>query len=124
MYLTGGPTAGTIYSLMADITITDQNFEQEVLKSTTPVVVDFWAPWCTPCRIVGPVIEELAKEYVGKVKVGKMNVDENPDTSGQFGIMSIPSVLLFMNGKPVQSIVGAQSKENYKKAIDEVLAVS
>lgn len=106
---------------MADIVITDQNFEEEVVKSTMPVVVDFWAPWCAPCRVVGPIIEELAKEYAVKVKVGKMNVDENPDTSGQFGIMSIPTVLLFKNGQPVQSIVGAQSKEKYKKAIDEVL---
>lgn len=106
---------------MADITITDQNFEEEVLKSQIPVVVDFWAPWCAPCRIVGPAIEELAKEYAGKVKVGKMNVDENPDASGQFGIMSIPTVLFFKNGQPVQSIVGAQNKENYKRAVDEVL---
>lgn len=105
---------------MADIAITDQNFEEEVVKSNVPVVVDFWAPWCAPCRVVGPVIEELAKEYSGKVKVGKMNVDENT-TSGQFGIMSIPTVVLFKNGQPVQSIVGAQSKENYKRAIDEVL---
>jgi thioredoxin 1 len=107
---------------MADITITDQNFEEEVLKSQTPVVVDFWAPWCAPCRVVGPIVEDLAKEYSGKVKVGKMNVDDNPDVSGQLGIMSIPTVLLFKNGQPVQSIVGAQSKENYKRAIDEVLA--
>ena len=106
---------------MADVTITDQNFEEEVLRSNLPVVVDFWAPWCAPCRVVGPIIEDLAKEYAGKVKVGKMDVDENPDTSGQFGIMSIPTALFFKNGKPVQSIVGAQSKENYKKAIDEVL---
>lgn len=107
---------------MTDIVITDSNFEEQVLQSSLPVIVDFWAPWCAPCRVVGPIIEELAKEYVGKVRVGKMNVDENTDTSGQFGIMSIPTVLFFKNGKPVQSIVGAQSKENYKRAIDEILA--
>lgn len=107
---------------MADLIITDQNFEEEVLKSSLPVIVDFWAPWCAPCRVVGPIVEELASEYAGKVKVGKMDVDENTDTSGQFGIMSIPTVLLFKNGKPVQSIVGAQSKDKYKRAIDEILA--
>src|SRR5476651_1843809 len=104
---------------MADITLTDQNFDAEVLKSTMPVVVDFWAPWCGPCKIVGPTIEELAKEYVGKVKVGKLNVDENPDTASQFGVMSIPTVFVFKAGQPVKSMVGAQAKENYKKAIDE-----
>ena len=106
---------------MADLIFTDQNFETEVLKSDQPVVVDFWAPWCGPCRIVSPVIEELAEEYKGKVKVGKMNVDEN-HTSAHYGIMSIPSVLLFKNGKPVKTMIGAQSKENYKKSVDEVLS--
>ncbi len=107
---------------MADLTFTDQTFEAEVLKSDTPVVVDFWAEWCTPCRIVTPIIEELAKEYAGKVKVGKLNVDENPDASGNYQVMSIPTVMIFKNGQPVNSVVGAQSKENFKKAIDEVLA--
>lgn len=107
---------------MADLTFTDQNFEEEVLKSETPVVVDFWAEWCTPCRIVTPIIEELAKEYSGKVKVGKLNVDENPDASGTYHVMSIPTVMVFKKGQPVNSVVGAQSKENFKKAIDEVLA--
>ena len=93
---------------MADITFTDSNFDQEVLQSKVPVVVDFWAVWCTPCRIVSPIIEELAKEYEGKVKVGKLNVDENQQTSGNFGIMSIPSVLIFKNGQPVKTIIGAQ----------------
>lgn len=106
---------------MADLVFTDQNFQSEVLKSEQPVVVDFWAPWCGPCRIVSPTIDELATEYNGKIKVGKLNVDENPQTAQTYGVMSIPSVLLFKNGQPVKTIVGAQPKDNYKKAIDETL---
>lgn len=105
---------------MADVVLTDQNFEAEVVKSDVPVLVDFWAPWCTPCKIVGPIVEELAKEYEGKMKVGKMNVDEN-QTAGSFGIMSIPTLLIFKNGKPVESVVGAQSKETIKQKMDSVL---
>ena len=92
------------------------------IKLEMPVVVDFWAEWCMPCRMVGPVIEELAAEYEGKVKIGKMNVDENAKVPGDFGIMSLPSILIFKNGQPVKTMVGAQSKENYKKEIDTVLA--
>lgn len=106
---------------MADITLTDQNFNQEVLKSKTPVLVDFWAEWCMPCRMVGPIIEELAKDYEGKLKVGKINVDENSKTAGDFGVMSIPSVFIFKNGQPVKTLVGAQGKEAYKKEIEEIL---
>lgn len=107
---------------MADITFTDANFDQDVLQSKIPVVVDFWAPWCTPCRTVSPIIEGLAKEYEGKVKVGKLNVDENQQTASKYGIMSIPSILIFKNRNPVKTIIGAQGKEKYKKEIDEVLA--
>ena len=106
---------------MADKTFTDQNFQDEVIKSDTPALVDFWAPWCAPCRIVSPIIEELAKEYEGKIKVGKVNVDENPNTAAQFGIMSIPSILIFKNGEPVKTMIGAQSRENFKKGIEEAL---
>ena len=106
---------------MADKTFTDQNFQDEVIKSNTPTLVDFWAPWCAPCRIVSPIIEELAKEYEGKLKVGKVNVDENQNSASQFGIMSIPSILIFKNGQPVKTMIGAQSKENFKKGIEEVL---
>ncbi len=107
---------------MADVTFTDQNFQKEVLKDEMPVVVDFWAPWCGPCRLVGPAIEELAKEYAGKVKVGKMNVDENQETAGTFGIMSIPTVMVFKGGQPVKATVGAQSKDAYKKMIEEAIS--
>ena len=106
---------------MPDTTFTDQNFDQEVLQSKMPVVVDFWAVWCTPCQIVSPIIEDLAKEYEGKVKVGKLNVDENPRSAGKYGIMSIPSILIFKNGNPVKTIIGAQGKERYKKEIEEVV---
>ena len=104
-----------------EITFTDQNFDQEVLKSETPVLVDFWAEWCMPCRIVSPIIEELAKEYKGKVKVGKLNVDENSHMAGHYGVMSIPSIIFFKNGQPVKTMIGAQGKENYQKTIEEVL---
>lgn len=107
---------------MADINFTDATFQQQVMQSKTPVIVDFWAPWCGPCKMVSPIIEELAKEYEGKLVIGKMNVDENPNTSGQFGVMSIPTVMLFKDGQPVKALVGAQGKESYKKAINEALS--
>lgn len=104
-----------------DIKLTDQNFEEEVIKSDVPVLVDFWAEWCMPCKVVGPVVEELAKEYAGKIKVGKLNVDENQIAS-QFGIMSIPSIYFFKQGKVVKTMIGAQPKDSFKSAIDEVLS--
>lgn len=107
---------------MADVTFTDQNFQKDVLESKTPVVVDFWAPWCTPCRIVSPIIDELAKEYEGKMVVGKMNTDENPNTAGNYNVMSIPTVMVFKGGQPVKAIIGAQGKDSYKKAFEEALS--
>lgn len=107
---------------MADLNFTDQDFKTEVLESKSPVVVDFWAPWCGPCRIVSPIIDELATEYAGKVKVGKINVDENSQTASNYGIMSIPSIVFFKNGVPVKTMVGAQSKEHYKDAIQELIS--
>ena len=106
---------------MADLNFTDSGFKTEVLESKTPVIVDFWAPWCAPCRIVSPIIDELAQEFEGKVKVGKLNVDENTQIASQYNVMSIPSIVFFKNGKPVRTMVGAQSKENYKRAIEETL---
>jgi len=91
---------------------TDQNFEEEVLKSELPVLVDFFAVWCGPCQMMAPVIEEMAKELEGKVKIGKMNVDESPQTAEKFGIMSIPTLILFRGGEPVKTLTGFRSKED------------
>jgi len=107
---------------VSDLNFTDQSFKQEVLESQQSVIVDFWAPWCAPCRIVSPIIDELATEYRGKIKVGKLNVDENSQTAGQYGVMSIPSIVFFKNGQPVKTMVGAQSKENYKQEIEQILS--
>jgi thioredoxin 1 len=107
---------------MAEATFTDQNFEEDVIKSETLVVIDFWAPWCGPCKVVSPIIEELAGEYEGKVKIGKLNVDDNVQVAGEYGVMSIPTVMVFKGGKPVKATVGAQSKDAYKRMIDEALA--
>jgi len=92
------------------VTLTDENFEEEVLKSDKPVVVDFWAPWCGPCRVLGPVIEELANDFKGQVKVGKLNVDDSPRTAQQFAIRSIPTVLFISDGKVVDGVIGALPK--------------
>jgi len=96
---------------------TDQNFETEVLKSEIPVLVDFFAVWCGPCQMMAPVIEEMAKELEGKVKIGKMNVDESPQTAEKFGIMSIPTLILFKNGEPVKTLQGFRGKEDIVKEI-------
>jgi len=106
---------------MGDFNITDNDFKAQVLESSEPVIVDFWAPWCGPCRAVSPIIDELAKEFAGKVKVGKLNVDENSKVAGQYNVMSIPSVVFFKNGQPIRTMIGVQSKENYKQAIEETL---
>lgn len=96
---------------MADITITDASFDTEVLKNNQPVLVDFWAAWCGPCQMQGPIIEEVAKSMEGKAKVGKVNVDENPGVAQKFGIMSIPTIMVFKNGTVVKQFTGVQSKE-------------
>ncbi|MDO8507564.1 MAG: thioredoxin [bacterium] len=96
---------------MSEVVLTDKNFESEVLKGNGVVLVDFWAPWCGPCRMLGPVVEELAKDFEGKAKVGKVNVDESPQTAGQYGVMSIPTILIFKDGSPVETFVGVQPKE-------------
>lgn len=99
---------------------TDQNFEAEVLKSDQPVLVDFWAAWCGPCQMMGPIIEELAEELKGKYKIGKLNVDENRETAAKYGIMSIPTMIIFKSGKEVKQLVGAQSKEGLKEELEKV----
>lgn len=95
---------------MAELKITNENFKEEVLLSEQPVLIDFWAPWCAPCRMMGPVIEQLANEYEGKVKIGKVNVDEEPELSQTFGILSIPTIVLIKNGKVVKKVVGVTPK--------------
>lgn len=101
--------------------LTDETFEKDVLQSQNPVLVDFWAEWCQPCQMVGPVVEELAGEYDGKIKVGKLNVDENINVPGNYGVMSIPTLIVFKDGKPFKTMVGVQGKDTLKKAIDEAL---
>jgi thioredoxin 1 len=104
-----------------EIEFTDQNFEQEVLNSQQPVLVDFWAPWCGPCQMMGPIIEELAKEMEGKAKIGKLNVDEHGETASKFGIMSIPALKIFKAGEVVKEFVGVQDKDSLKKELEEIL---
>jgi thioredoxin 1 len=101
--------------------VNDSNFDQMVLQSKTPVMVDFWAAWCGPCRMVEPIVEELANDYEGKVTVARLNVDENPKTASQYGIMSIPTLLIFKDGAPVSNIVGFRPKAELKRSLDAVL---
>ncbi len=103
------------------VDVSDQSFQEEVLKSKAPVLVDFWAPWCGPCRVVAPVLDELAAAYEGKVKVAKVNVDENPDTASRYGVMSIPTLILFNNGAPQETMVGLQNKEALASLLDKNL---
>ncbi len=102
-------------------TVDDSNFEQMVLKAKTPVLVDFWAEWCGPCRMVSPIVEELAGEYEGRVNFAKLDVDQNPKTASQYGIMSLPSLLIFKNGALVSNIVGFRPKAELKRSLETAL---
>ena len=106
------------------VEFTDANFETEVLQSDLPVLVDFWAAWCGPCRAVGPSIEKLAAEFGATAKVGKLNVDDNNETALRFGIRSIPAVLLFKDGQVIETFVGVRPKERYAQALDQILAAA
>ncbi len=103
------------------IELTDTNFDTEVFKSDLPVLVDFWATWCGPCQMVEPAIEELAQEYQGKIKVGKLNVDDNPKKAQELKVMSIPTVIIFSKGKEIERKIGVQSKEEYKRLIEKAI---
>ncbi|MFA5803370.1 MAG: thioredoxin [Melioribacteraceae bacterium] len=106
---------------MKPFTFTDGNFDAEALKSEVPVIVDFWAAWCGPCRMIAPIIEELAGEYEGKVKVGKLDVDENQQTAIKYGVRSIPTVLFFKNGKVAETIIGAVPKSMFAEKITNLI---
>lgn len=105
---------------MKPVELTDSNFQSETAQGLT--LVDFWAPWCAPCRIIAPVVEELASQYEGRVKVGKLNVDDNPGISGQYRVMSIPTLILFKDGQPVEGMVGAQPKRAFEALLDKYVA--
>lgn len=107
---------------MADLNLNSQNFNQEILENKGVSMVDFWAPWCGPCKAVGPIIEELSKEYAGKIKVAKVSVDDNSDLASQFSVMSLPTVIFFKDGQPIRSMVGAQGKDSYKEEIEALIA--
>ncbi len=104
------------------IEVTDSNWEEQVIKSGLPVLVDFWAEWCGPCKMIGPAVHDMAIEYDGKLNVGKLDVDSNPKTAMKYGVRSIPALIFFKGGKPVDQIVGAVPKATLKRKIDAVLA--
>jgi len=106
---------GTVLELSHD------NFEQEVLKATTPVLVDLWAPWCGPCRLIAPLVEELAETYRGKVKFGKLNVDDHPQLAAQYRVMNIPTLLLFKGGREIDRLVGVQPKQELIRRLDTAI---
>jgi len=116
------PTGAKEGGIVADVQqITDASFDSDVLQADVPVLIDFWAPWCGPCKAIAPVVDELAKDYAGRLKVVKMNVDDNPNTPSRYGVRSIPNLLLFKGGQVKDQIVGAVPKAVLVKAVDQVL---
>jgi thioredoxin 1 len=107
---------------MKTITITDENFDEEVVKSDKPVLIDFWATWCGPCKMIAPIVEELVDEYEGKAKIGKLDVDNNQQTAIKFGVRSIPTILIFKEGKLKDTIIGARPKEQIVKILNSAIA--
>ena len=103
------------------ITVSDDNFDQMVLQAKTPVLVDFWAPWCRPCMMVSPILDELAKEYSGRATVARVDVDQNPKTASRYNVMSIPTLLIFDKGEPISHTVGFRPKDELKQTLDEVV---
>ena len=107
---------------MADLLqVTDANFDEEIVKADIPAMVDFWAEWCGPCKMVGPTVEALAREYEGKIKIAKMNVDENRETPAKFGIRNIPTLILFKDGEVAQTIIGDQTKSHLEEELKKLL---
>ncbi len=109
------------FSMSSAAAVTDSTFEQDVLKSDLPVLVDFWAPWCGPCRMVAPIVEEISKEFEGKIKVFKLNTDENPNVASQYGIRSIPTLMVFKGGQKVDTVVGAVPKATLSGTISKYI---
>ncbi len=107
---------------MATVSVSDESFKVEVLESEQPVLVDFWAEWCAPCKMIGPIVEDLSNEYVGKFKFTKLNVDDSPNTAAQYGVRGIPTLLIFHGGQPVDQVVGAVPKNVLKGRVDNALA--
>jgi len=103
------------------VVLNDQNFKEEIKSSQVPILVDFWAEWCAPCRMIAPMLEEIAEEYNEKLKIGKLNVDQNRTIAAQYGVMSIPTLILFKDGEMVEQMIGAQPKENLLKIIKSAL---
>lgn len=120
---TASSTRGASYGVGSPVTVTDATFEQEVLRSPTPVLVDFWAPWCGPCRMVSPIVEDLGREYGNRLRVAKVNTDENPRYAGQLGIQGIPTLILFKNGREVDRIVGAAPKTTIQSRVERALSI-